>query len=276
MDSGVVPLAEARDPSVYGGKAVALGAGLRAGLPVPPGVALSCTLVDELASGSADALERVLRSPHLPAGRLAARSSAVGEDSEAASFAGQHATVLNVAPPGVGAAVCAVWQSARSDAALAYRQRKGLSGEPAIAVVVQQLVEPLAAGVLFTRNPVNGADERIIEASWGLGEAVVAGLVSPDRYRVDPSGAELERTPGHKDVKVWYDGAHGTTEVAVPDHLHRTLCLTPQHVRQLHALAEQCRAVWRTELDLEWAVHADGTVYLLQSRPITTIRPPGA
>jgi pyruvate,water dikinase len=272
MDPRVVALGEAEDESVFGGKAVSLGAGLRAGLPVPGGVALSAALVDRIAAGAAGALEAVLQSAALPPGRLAVRSSAIGEDSQGASFAGQHATVLNVAAPGVGDAVRTVWESARAEGALAYRRRKGLSGEPAIAVVVQALIEPLAAGVLFTRNPINGADERVIEAAWGLGEAVVAGLVDPDRFRLSAGGAVLERTAGRKDVKVWYDGAHGTTEVPVPEDLHHVLSLNSDQLARLHALGERCRATWRTELDLEWAVHADGTLHLLQSRPITTIR----
>ena len=273
MDPELVPLAAAFDETIFGGKAVCLGAGLRAGLPVPPGVALASSLVDRVAAGAPGSLDQVLHAAALPPGRLAVRSSAIGEDSEGASFAGQHATVLNVSTPGIGAAVRAVWQSAHADAALAYRRRKGLSGEPTIAVVIQTLVEPLAAGVLFTRNPLTGANERWIEASWGLGEAVVAGLVAPDRYRLDESGAVLERTAGHKDVKIWYDGGHGTTEVPVPDALHDVLCLTQEHLAGLYTLAEQCRATWPTDLDLEWALHADGTIYLLQSRPITTIRP---
>ena len=128
---------------------------------------------------------------------LAVRSSAVGEDSEEASFAGQHLTCLNVRSAADGvAAVAAIWRSAHSDSALAYRRRLGLTDSPRIAVVVQQLVDADCAGVLFTRNPLDGADELVVEAAWGLGEAVVAGLVTPDRFRVARDGTVLERVAG--------------------------------------------------------------------------------
>jgi pyruvate, water dikinase len=270
----VVPLPAAQQEATFGGKAVSLGAALRAGLPVPPGVAIGAGVVDRIASGDAEALRAVVAHPQLPGGRLAVRSSAVGEDSTGASFAGQHATVLNVRPEQIADAVAAVWQSGRSEAALAYRARKGIHAAPAVGVVIQALVEPIAAGVLFTRHPLSGADERLIEAAWGLGEAVVSGLVSPDQYRLAADGRVIERVPGCKDVQIWYDGEHGTTEVAVPAERHHVLCLDDRQLARLHALAERCRATWRTELDLEWALGTDDAIYLLQSRPITTL--PGA
>ena len=265
-------LTAARDERVFGGKAVSLGAALRASLPVPPGVALAAALVDEIAVGAAGLLDMPLLAP-LRHGRMAVRSSAIGEDSDVASFAGQHTTILNVASDGLDDAIREVWLSARSDAALAYRRRHDLSAEPAMGVVVQALVEPVAAGVLFTRDPVTGANERLIEAAWGLGEAVVSGLIIPDRYRLDPRGGIIEIEAGLKDVKIWYDGSHGTMEVPVPPAQHRALCLDADHLARLHALAERCCATWGPDLDLEFALGADGAIYLLQSRPITTIRP---
>ena len=105
--------------------------------------------------------------------------------------------------------------SGNSDSAITYRQRVGLFARPSIGVVVQALLNPEVAGVMFTRNPVTGADERLIEASWGLGEVVVAGRVIPDMYRVDRSGQVLERTPGLKKVAVRSLPDGGTTEEPV-------------------------------------------------------------
>lgn len=272
MDPGLTPLAlaEVADEAVFGGKAVSLGAAARAGLPVPPGVALPSPLVDRIASGSADAVTAVLRSIELPRGRMAVRSSAIGEDSSGASFAGLHVTRLNVFEPHIPAAVRLVWESARSEAALAYRAKRGIDTPPAIGVVVQALIEPVAAGVLFTRNPLTGADERVIEAAWGLGEAVVGGLVTPDRYRLDARGSLIDRILGCKDVKIWFDQDGGTAEMPVPPELHEAPCLACEDLDRLHALAERCFAVWGADLDLEWALAANGDVFLLQSRPITT------
>lgn len=273
MDPGLtpVPLHEAVDESVFGGKAVSLGAAARARLPVPPGLALSARLVDRIAAGEPGAAAAVRSSDRLPKGRLAVRSSAIGEDSSDASFAGQHVTLLNVFEPHVTEAVRVVWESARSDAARAYRARRGLDMRPAIGVVVQALIEPLTAGVLFTRNPLTGANERVIEAAWGLGEAVVSGLVTPDSYRLDEKGRLLEQIVGVKDVKIWFADGDGTKEVPVAPELHDVPCLTNAHLAQLHALADRCCAMWGDNLDLEWAIDAAGAVYLLQSRPITTL-----
>lgn len=267
----VVALADAHHEAAFGGKAVSLGAAIRAGLPVPPGAALGARLVDRAAAGDRAAVDSLLASPHLPSARLAVRSSAVGEDSGGASFAGQHATKLNVRRPQLLDAVRTVWTSARTESALAYRQRKGLPRDPRMGVVVQALIEPVAAGVLFTRNPLTGADERLIEAAWGLGEAVVNGSVTPDRVRLDAHGRVLEFATGDKDIRIWYGEGDGTVEQAVDPALRQAPCLSHADLAALHDLADRCRRVWGANLDLEWALGPDGRMYLLQCRPITTL-----
>ncbi|HEU0303583.1 MAG TPA: PEP/pyruvate-binding domain-containing protein, partial [Gaiellaceae bacterium] len=197
----VVPLEEARDDAVFGSKAVGLGEAARAGLPLPPGVALSGAIVEAVASGEEGAIEQVATAARSLGRPLAVRSSAVDEDGAEASFAGQHLTLLNVpSAEELGAALREIWWSANSDSAITYRQRVGLFTRPSVAVVVQSLLAPDVAGVMFTQNPVTGADERVIEASWGLGEAVVQGSVIPDNFRVDRDGRVLERMPGLKKV----------------------------------------------------------------------------
>lgn len=271
-----VPLADAHEEQIFGGKAVSLGAALRHGLPVPPGVALSAALVDAVADGHAAAVDSVLGCRHLTDGPFAVRSSAVGEDSGGASFAGQHVTRLNVTRAGIAEAVRDVWQSGRSAAALAYRAKRGLEAMPMVGVVIQHLIEPRAAGVLFTRNPMTGADEFVIEAGWGLGEAVVSGRIVPDHYRLDADGRVIEQVPGDKDVRIVRRPDGDTVEEPVEPTLRRAHCLTPSHLERLHALAQRCRAVWAHHLDLEFAVAADDRVYLLQSRPITAAGPQSA
>lgn len=264
-----VPLAEARDETEFGGKAVQLGVAVRAGLPVPPGAALAAEFVDALAAGEPTAaaeLETVAASVAWP---VAVRSSAVGEDSADASFAGQHLTQLNVRDAaGLAEAVAAVWASARSEAALAYRARLGIDGQPRTGVVVQALLDPAVAGVLFTRNPLNGADERVIEASWGLGEVVVAGSVIPDRFRIARDGTVLERMPGWKTVALRPSAAGGTVEEPVAANLVEQLCLDDRRLADLHALASRCEHVFGGGRDLEWAF-AEQTLYLLQCRAVT-------
>ena len=257
------------DPNRYGGKAAQLGKAVRAGLPVPRGIALSTELVDALATDDAAAgaeLERAwpqVRSP------VAIRSSAVGEDSETASFAGQHLTCLNVrsAVDGIEAAK-AIWRSAHSESALAYRKRLGLSPTPRVAVIVQELIDADCAGVLFTRNPLDDADELVVEASWGLGEAVVAGLVTPDRFRVARDGTVLERVAGEKDLAVALAPEGGTHEVAISGERVRALCVDDRQLAALARLADSCERVFTGPRDIEWAFSGD-VLHLLQCRAVT-------
>jgi pyruvate,water dikinase len=263
----MVPLTEAADAAAFGGKAVALGTAARAGLPVPPGFALSVDAVEAVVRGDPDVLS-ALHAACAGGNPLAVRSSAVGEDSGTASFAGVHRTVLGLCrPDAVLAAVRRVHASGDAAGARAYRSRLGL-GPCRMGVVIQELVAADVAGVLFTRNPVTGAAERVIEASWGLGEAVVAGLVVPDRYRLDAQGRVLERSAGEKDVAL-RAGPGGTEEVAVAGPAVHAPCLDDAQLATLHALADACDAVYGTrEHDIEFAF-SGGAVFLLQRRPIT-------
>jgi pyruvate,water dikinase len=268
--STVVPLAEALDTSLFGSKAVGLGAASRSGLQLPPGVAIAGEVVEAVAAGDAAAIERVGEVVRPLGGPLAVRSSAVDEDGAEASFAGQHLTLLNVpSADEVGDALREVWWSANSDSAITYRQRVGLFTRPSVGVVVQALLDPECAGVMFTRNPITGAGERMIEASWGLGEAVVAGLVIPDSYRMDGgSGEVLERTPGVKKVAIRTLPQGGTEERPVADADVERLCLDDARLAMLHELATRCEEVYGPARDIEWAI-AGGELYLLQCRAIT-------
>jgi pyruvate phosphate dikinase-like enzyme/cyclic nucleotide-binding protein len=266
---GVVPLEEAYDESVFGSKAVGLGEAARSGVPLPPGVALSGAVVEAVAGGDEQAIEGVAKLVRPLGSPLAVRSSAVDEDGAEASFAGQHMTLLNV--PGVDAVESAlreIWWSANSDSAITYRQRVGLFRRPSVGVVVQALLDPDSAGVMFTRNPIDGADERVIEASWGLGEAVVAGLVIPDSFRIDRSGEVLARTPGLKKIAIRTLPEGGTVEEKLSPERAEQLCLDDSQLEDLHRLADRCEEVYGPARDIEWAF-AGEDLYLLQCRAIT-------
>ena len=264
-----VPLVKARDDSVFGSKAVGLGEAERGGLPLPPGIALAGSIVEAVASGEEKAIKKVAKSVRPLPTPLAVRSSAVDEDGAEASFAGQHLTLLNVlSTEDVRKALCEIWWSANSDSAITYRQRVGLFTRPSVGVVIQSLLDPEIAGVMFTQNPVNGADERMIEASWGLGEAVVAARVIPDNYRVDRSGEVLARTPGMKKIAIRTLPDGGTVEEEVAPELVEQLCLDDAQLAQLHRLAGRCEEVYGPGRDIEWAI-AGGVLYLLQSMAVT-------
>ena len=266
----VVPFAEATETSLYGSKAVGLGDATRQGLPVPPGVALSGDLVEAVAAADPEAIALVASAVAPLSPPFAVRSSAVDEDGAAASFAGQHLTVLNVhSTADVPEAVRQVWWSANSDSAITYRQRVGLFTRPSVGVVVQTLLNPTVAGVMFTEHPVTGADERLIEASWGLGEAVVGGLVVPDHFRLDRSHQVLERKAGRKRIAIRSLPNGGTFEEPVAPAQMRQLCLGDGELAALGQLALQCEKAYGPRRDIEWAFQ-DGTLYLLQCRAVTT------
>jgi pyruvate,water dikinase len=265
----IVQLEKARDDSIFGSKAVGLGDAARGGLPIPPGVALAGSVVEAVASGEEKAIKKVEKSVRGLPRPLAVRSSAVDEDGAEASFAGQHLTLLNImTPEGVSKALSEIWWSANSDSAISYRKKSNLFVRPSVAVVVQALLDPEAAGVMFTKNPINGADERLIEASWGLGEVVVAGRVIPDHFRVSRSGEVLERIPGQKKVAVRKLPDGGTAEEELPPEMVEALCIDDDQLAALNALADRCEEVYGPARDIEWAI-ADGQLYLLQCRAVT-------
>ncbi len=253
----------------FGGKALELGRARRARLPVPPGWALSPELVERVVRGDSAARQRAGEAFVSLGAPVAVRSSALGEDGPVASFAGQHLSVLNVCTAAaLIEAVTAVYESARSPSALAYRQRLGITTEPRMAIVMQALVPAESAGILFTRNPLTGADERVIEGSFGLGEVVVAGLVTPDRFRLARGGLVLEQVLGDKDIAIEWAPGGGTREVAVPAHRAAQLCLSAAQLGELEALAAACEDAFPGPHDIEWAFAA-GRLYLLQRRAIT-------
>jgi pyruvate,water dikinase len=272
--TGCASLVDALDAAAYGPKAVQLGAAIRAGLPVPAGFAIDYEVVGAVGAGDTSATRSLGAEVARRCGDWpywAVRSSAVGEDSAGASFAGIHKSILGVS--GVDAIISAVREvhrSASEGGAVAYRSRMGLDTALHMGVVVQQLIDSDVGGVMFTRNPVTGHDERIIEASWGLGEVVVAGLVTPDRYVLDTLGTLLERQLGEKDIAVRRVPSGGTTEQNVPSEEVYAPCLAAADLAGLHTLALQCDSAFGcTDHDIEFAIKA-GCISLLQRRPITS------
>jgi pyruvate,water dikinase len=268
----VTPLAAAGNPARFGGKAAQLASAREAGLPVPEGWALGWEEVEALVQPDAcpPEVEAALRTTVTGRGPVAVRSSAVGEDSRDASFAGTHVTVLGVVGgEAVVDGVRRVHASAVDPGALAYRERRAVDGAIRMGVVVQEMVDADVAGVLFTRNPVTGADELVIEASWGLGEAVVAGLVTPDHLRVGLDGTVLASVVGQKDLAVRLTPDGATEVIDVPADRAELPCLGTDEVRALHRLARACDEVYAdTAHDIEFAF-AGGHLYLLQRRPVT-------
>ena len=266
-----VELRLAEDEKVFGGKSVQLGASLRAGLPVPPGWALSVDFVAAIVSADAAAIA-TLKSfladkPH----PFAVRSSGVGEDATIASFAGQHFTELNrIGLDEIVEALHLVWASGHSDGARAYREKLGISEKPRTAVTLQNMVFPDCAGVMFTRHPVTGAEEILIEASWGLGEAIVEGLVVPDRFHFSGDGKLIDKAAGTKDVFIKAVPGGGIEESPIEDPERiNGFCVDDSQLAQLVRLAHLCERHFGPGRDIEWGIE-NNFLYLLQCRSITT------
>lgn len=205
---------------------------------------------------------------------VAVRSSATAEDLPEMSFAGQQESYLNIrGAEKVLAAVKRCWASLWTARAIGYRSRHGIAPEDvSLAVVVQELVPAEAAGVLFTVNPLSGArDQVMINAAWGLGEAIVGGQVTPDTVVADRArGAILEQVIHSKDVMTvrTLDGTH---EEPTPAELRSRAVLDPARVAELARLGVRIEELYGQPMDIEWALH-DSRFAILQARPITTLR----
>lgn len=207
---------------------------------------------------------------------VAVRSSATAEDLPFASFAGQQDTYLNI--QGLEAVLDAVqrcWASLWTARAVSYRASNGIDQRAVrLAVVVQHMVEAQVAGVLFTANPLSGRRRQaVIDASPGLGEAVVSGAVNPDHFVVDTaSGTVLERRLGEKQVAIHALPGGGTQRVEV-EARSEVACLSNEQLGQLASLGERVEAHYGAPQDIEWAIDAAGQCWLTQARPITTLYP---
>lgn len=297
--------------SDVGGKALSLIRMTRAGLPVPPGFVLPVaffapwidTLKDRLEwdavqtalhdgddlAPATDALKAACERlrftaaqeqqldvalASLPKGGLfAVRSSSPEEDLAGASFAGGYETTLGVTATTLPDAVRHSFASAFDERVFVYKAQHGFAvDQPRIAVIVQQQIAAERAGVGFSLNPItNDYDEAVIDANWGLGETVVSGTVEPDHVVINKvTRAIVEQQCGSKATAIWLDAAGGTSERADPRRAY--FALNRWHLLALVDLLVQIDALYEQPMDIEWAF-ADGTLYVLQARPITAYIP---
>ena len=207
---------------------------------------------------------------------VAVRSSGTAEDLDDASFAGQQETFLFViGNDDVVKYIKECWASLYNDRAIFYRREKHFDERSiSIAVVVQCMVNAQKAGVMFTSNPItNDYDTVVLEAAWGLGEAIVSGIVTPDNLWINKHTGEVttEYISEKETMVVRLNERGGTKEVPVPEDQREAPVLTDEERNQLVDLANKIEAFYKKPEDIEWAI-VDGQVYLLQSRPITTMK----
>jgi phosphoenolpyruvate synthase/pyruvate phosphate dikinase len=296
-----------------GGKGASLSRMAAQGLPVPPGFVVSAAAFRRFCDASnaagaileatngldvddTSAIERasarlrdlIVSSP-LPAEigeairhayrrlgtetRVAVRSSAIGEDGERASFAGQQETFLNVhSGAEVVRAVQECWASLFAPRAMFYRKKKGELADTRMAVVVQEMVLADKSGVMFTVDPVRGVrDHMVIEAVFGLGEGIVSGLITPDHYVIRRLDGSLVREFVATQSKAIVHGAGGgTVEVELPERDGAARVIGARQWNDLREMGLRLEQLFGAPQDIEWCIRGDD-LFLLQSRPITNL-----
>lgn len=225
-------------------------------------------------------VDRAIRDAYRGLGadvQVAVRSSGTAEDLEDASFAGLHDTFLHViSEDDVVRAVIDCWASLWNTQCVAYRHERGHShADASIAVIVQRMVEPQVSGVMFTANPLTArTDEFVVNATWGLGESIVSGTVTPDEFVIRRDTFAIKQaTVGDKSTQVVFDGAAGTgTRVDVVDPVDAARsCMTEAEVAELCVIGQRVLDHYGgIPQDIEWSI-ADGQVHILQSRAITGV-----
>jgi pyruvate,water dikinase len=228
------------------------------------------SLPGETASALCDAYDQ------LDGELVAVRSSATAEDLPSASFAGQQATYLNVdGHEGLLNAVRACWASLFEARAIAYRSKAGFGHDVAIAVVVQAMIQSDRSGIMFTLNPVtNDQSQLVIEAVFGLGEAAVSGMVTPDMYVVDKESLTIvERALSEQDRELVHDASASGEERCswrdIPPDRRNAQKLSEGEIAELADLGVRVERHYGHPQDMEWGIEG-GRIYLLQARPVTT------
>ncbi len=219
------------------------------------------------------ALQQAVRAAYKPGSSVAVRSSAADEDSLTQSFAGLHDSFLFMRDvDSVLEAIRQVWASAYNDRALAYRQQQGLDlGRVAVAVIVQEMIEPAVSGVMFTINPVTGAtDVLVISAVYGVGEGLVSGGLDADTFTVRKNDLSIACELADKREQFVADPGGGTRRAPVPEWLRRAATLNDEQVRQVAQAGLAVETAYGSPQDIEFCFDAAGSLWLLQTRPVTT------
>lgn len=264
-------------PEEVGGKAASLMYLIHHHVAVPPGFVVTTNAhqaylqdgeASQVIQGDLTQEIRQALSAFRPSTRFAVRSSATFEDLALASFAGQYDTVLDVGVEAIMPAIVRCWASASNHHAHSYAAQHGLSLEQSsMGVIVQALVPAETAGVSFSLHPVTGADQVVINASYGLGESVVSGTVTPDTFIVDKATSRIDPLLGDKEATLRPRPGGGTEEVETSEDLRTRFCLSDRDVMRVHQLTLTLERLAGYPVDVEWAI-AENNLYCLQMRPI--------
>lgn len=263
------------DVATVGGKGASLGELTKAGFPVPPGFVITTNAFKKFQDKkfSEEFKKEIFQAfDKLTTGRVAVRSSAVAEDSQNASWAGQLDTYLNVTRENLLDNISLCFSSIKSARAKSYAKDKNVKKSGlVVAVVIQEMIESEYSGVMFTINPVMGnTDEIVIDAGYGLGEFIVQGIITPDNYKVDKNSLKIKvKDLGSKDkMFVYRDGKNQSLET--PTSLKDKFVLHDDLIKKLSEIGKSIEKHYGFPCDIEWA-YANSKFYITQSRPITTL-----
>lgn len=259
-----------------GGKGASLGEMFNAGLPVPPGFVITIDAYRNFYNQElpADFKEEIYKAfDDLKTERVAVRSSAIAEDSKTASWAGQLESYLNVNRKGLIANIKRCWNSIKSERALQYAFQQNLPQEKLlVAVVVQKMIDSEVSGVMFTLNPIaNNRNEIMIEAGYGLGEMIVQGQITPNNFILNKKTLEIKSRDIQTQDKmlVFKDGKN--VEVPVPENKKNRQVVSDELIKRLGEIAIKIEKHYGIPQDIEWAIDKAEKIWILQSRPVTTI-----
>lgn len=266
-----------QDPHLVGGKAAYLSK-LAATQTVPPGFCIFPASRRLTPSERRELAENYARlsAPNYRAAAVAVRSSAIGEDGQSASFAGQHESYLNVlGAENVAEAVERCIESIYTARATAYREAHGLGDRITPVVLVQQFIPADISCVVFSVDVRSGVTDRVlVNAAWGLGESLVGGLVTPDLYVIAKNGLDVLESQIVEKRVMTVTCDTGTCEIPVPRALRSEACLSQGQLQQLAAIAIELEARQGWPVDLE-CIFSAGKFYLVQCRPVTALHPVG-
>lgn len=260
---------------LVGGKAASLGELINAGLPVPPAfvITTNCYKKFKNLEFPVEVKELILKAfDDLRSERVAVRSSAIGEDSKGASWAGQLETYLNISKENLIETIRKCWESIYSERALSYAAEKNVNkNDLAIGVVVQKMVNSEISGIMFTVNPVtNDKNQIMIEAGYGLGELLVQGIITPDNFLLNKKTFQiLESKIETQETMLIYKNGE-TMQVSVPKEKKNMPALNEKQIAELVRMGLIIEKHYLTPQDIEWAFEK-GKFYIVQSRPITTL-----
>jgi len=265
----------ARDSSITGGKGASLAEMVSVGFPVPGGFVLTAETYKTFSDkGIPKELEKEILAAFdkIGAERVAVRSSATVEDSQSASWAGQFETYLNISREDLIQRVGDCWRSVESERVNAYADAASIDKSSiAVAVVVQKMVDSEVSGVCFTAHPVSQDENQlVIEAAWGLGEALVQGIVTPDNYVVDKEKLEIIEANTSPQEKMIVNVEKETEEVKIPQSKREEQKLNETQIKELSKICVDIEKHYGKPQDIEWA-YEKGKFYITQSRPITTL-----